>query len=516
MLGGMRHSWALASSFGLFGLASLPLACFSDNTTTSPGEPDASEILPDAAGPVEDAEPPSDATTTVIPDAGADAPPIIDAGPLPLTLTVLLNGAPEPGVNVVLQDDTGAVVTTAITGATGSITQLVAAGSQVTVLLGTPQYPNLITIEDVAPGDVLEVVDTASSTSTFPGEELSVSLPAPTWDASGISEQVFAGNCYNPLPYPLYLSDYCTSAGQFPLLAIAANAEIGQELAYTYQLANPEPDGTLPDGATSLPIALTRPWSTSSAIATIDSTNAPSVFDDGENTSLAPDVSLSYFEIAGGVSYSGTQAPGGSSDGGAQTGQFVMHPGYPDFVQGQALASQGTSNGIVVTAAATRAASQATSLTMSFDLSTLPLITAASLDSTDGGTTAQPNVTWTSAGSLAAATGIFASTQWFSSTTTDAGTSYVSGTWTLLAPPTATSMRAPALPASLSAWAPAADASFTSLPRVGAVKASTLPGYAGLRAVFGSLSLIAGYPIVPPTLSTNGTIYVVGIYPDEG
>ncbi|HEX3769869.1 MAG TPA: hypothetical protein VHV30_03345 [Polyangiaceae bacterium] len=520
----MRHVNAFASTVCLLGIASAPLACFSDATSPPPpplaadaSDTDASAMEPDATStPVDDAQAPAaDARPpAVVPEAGEDAAPPIDAGPQPLTLTVLSAGAPESGINVVFQDATGAVVTTSVTGPAGSVSQLVAAGSQVTVLLGTPQNPNLVTIQDVAPGDALEVVDGPVPTESS-GQNVSVSLPAPSWDASDVSEEVFAGPCYNPLPYPLYLSSYCTSAGQFPLLAIATE---GAEIAYTYQLANAVPEGGLPDGSDAYPFGITRPWSTSNAVATVDAINAPSIDDDGTTTSTAGDVQLSYFETAGGITFSDPQGPSGvTGDGGVESAQFVMHPGYPNFLQGQATINRGTSNGVVFSGGATRAAAQATSLAMSFDLSTLPLITNSAIDASDGGTTSQPDVIWTSAGPLTAADGIFVSLQWFSNGTDDAGnTTYTNGTWTILSSSAATHVQAPALPTSLASWAPSADASFDSLPRVGAVKAPTFGGYGGLRATFGSLSFIDGYQVTVPPLPSNGTIYVVGIYPDEG
>jgi hypothetical protein len=516
-----RKAWAVASSLGLFGLAVVPLACFSNTDTPPPADTDSGTPAPDGGVPEDDATMP-----TV--DAGpgpADAGPVdtgtdvavVDAGPQPLTLTVLLSGAPEPGVNVVFQDVTGAVVTTATTDATGTVTQFVTAGSQVTAILGTTKNPNLVTIQGVAPGDALKVIDTSSSSSGSTGEDLTVTLPAPTWDAAGVGEAVYAGNCYNPIGYPLYLASYCETAGQFPLLALAVQTPSQQEIAYTYQVGNAlDLDAGLPDGDTSLPLTVTRPWSTSSATATITSTNPPLLTDDAGATNTASYVNLAYDEVVGGSVFSSPQASGGTTDdAGTQSATFVMHPGYPDFVEGRAVDTYERNSIVLVAGGATRAAPQATSMAMAFDLSTLPLITTASIDSADGGTTAQPNVTWTSAGSLSAASGIFVSTQWFASLLTDAGTSYVNGTWSIVAAPTATNVRAPALPASFAAWAPPANASFNPA-RVGAIKASFVSDYTGFRAAFGGIPFISGYEIVVPTLPVNGTVYVVGIYPDEG
>jgi hypothetical protein len=511
-----RTAWMVASSFGVLGLANATLACFSSTSATPPEYDSGTRPQADANPFAEDTGTPSRDGGRPPTDAGADTT-VVDAGPEPLKLTVLLLGAPEPGVNVVFQDDTGAVVTTATTGTDGTVTQFVTAGSQVTALLGSPQAPNLVTIQGVAPGDALTMVDTPSN-SPPQGENVTVTLPAAAWDAAGTAEEVYAGSCYNPPSYPLYLSSRCETAGQFPLLARAVDSTSQQEIAYTYQLGNvAQPEGGLPDGETSLPIAITLPWATSTATATLTSTNPPGLPDDGGTTSTADGVSLAYYEVAEGVPLSVPPDPADTTDdGGTLSNGFVMHPGYPDFVQGDAFDLFNTPIGIVVAGVATRAAPQATSLAMSFDLSTLPLITATSIETTDGGTTSQPNVTWTSTGSLSAADGIYVSAQWFSSAATEAGTVYVDGTWTILAPPTATNVRAPALPASLAAWAPSATASFNSRPRMGAIQASFVTGYAGFRAQFGGLSILSGYEIVLPTLPVNGTVHLVGIYQDEG
>jgi hypothetical protein len=349
-------------------------------------------------------------------------------------------------------------------------------------------------------------------------QTVTTTLPAATWDAAATAYYVYAGPCGNSVPNPIYFQSDCESGGEFPLLARAVDTSTQAEIAYTYQTGNSvEPDGGLPDGDTALPVVITRPWATSAATATLTATNPPGLPDDGGTTSTAGNMSVFYYEVAGGLPLLGQAIPGGATeDGGTESKAFVMHTGYPDFVQGEAFDSVNTSAGVIVAGAATRVAPGATSLAMSLDLSTLPLITSTSLETDDGGTVSQPNVTWTSAGSLSTANGLFISTQWFASTATEAGTTYVNGTWNILAPPTATNVHAPALPASLAAWAPSATASFNSRPRMAAIQASFLSGYAGLRALFAGLPLLSGFQITLPTLPVNGTLYIVGVYQDEG
>ncbi len=524
MLAPMKHaSLAIVSSLGVLVLAGAPVACFSSSAApgddSGPGVDSAAPGDDTGAPAVDAAPPPGDSGTkdSGPADAGADTT-VVDAGPQPLTLTVLKLGSPEPGVNVVFQDDTGAVVATATTDVAGTVSQLVVPGSQVTALLGDARSPSPVTIQGVAPGDVLTVVDVAPGTTPPPGENVTVTLPAGTWDAAGADEEVYAGQCYNPVSYPLYLASYCETAGEFPLLARAVDTTSQEEIAYTYQLGNAaQPDGGLPDGATSLPITVALPWETSTAVATITAANPPGLPGEGGTTGTANDVAVTYYEEAEGLSFSVPASPGGAiDDAGTQTASFVMHPGYPSFVQAGAVDTIPSDGAYVVAAGATRAAAQATSLAASLDLSTIPLITGTSVDTADGGATAQPSVNWTSTGSLAGASGIYVSAQWSDSFTTDAGTTYVSGTWTILAPPTATTVHAPSLPASLAAWAPSPTASFYTTPRVAAVQASFIPDYATFRATFGGLPLLSGYTLTLPTLPVNGTAYLVGFYPDEG
>jgi hypothetical protein len=261
---------------------------------------------------------------------------------------------------------------------------------------------------------------------------------------------------------------------------------------------------------------VTRAWSPSTATQTITGSNIPQVPADAGPDEVQDNVFFAYSEVADGVALNLPATTLSPLDGGTQTGVFAVHPGYADVAQAEAYFTMGTDFGNVdsVLVGVTRAPA-GTTPTAAFDFNTLPLITAASVDSTDAGTPVQPEVSWTS-GSLAAANGVFVQLQW-SSQPGDAGGGYVSGLWTILAPATATTVRAPAMPASV-AQAPAANAEYGSIPRVGAVQTSLVPGYSGLRALFGTLSFFpnGGYELSVPPLPADGTIFVSGIYPNEG
>ena len=150
-------------------------------------------------------------------------------------------------------------------------------------------------------------------------------------------------------------------------------------------------------------------------------------------------------------------------------------------------------------------------------LSSLPYITTSSLDSSDAGTPAQPNVSWTTSGAATAAAGVFVSLQWYARDV-DAGTS-INGTWTILAPSTATSVRAPALPAASQSFAPASNAQFNSAPRVGLVSGSLVPSYGVLRGEFGAIPFFGAnsdWSFALPALPADGTINFSVIFPNEG
>jgi hypothetical protein len=513
----MKRFTLVFGSVGLVGLvclATVPAACV---TSTNPGAPDEdSGALPgeDAGTPGTDATAPGNDSGPA--DSGADvALDSGDAAPAPLTLTVLLAGAPESGVLVVFQDAAGAVVSTATTDAAGSVSQLVVAGSQVTVFLGTASSPNLVTVQDVAPGDALTLVDYGASTGESYLESVNVTLPAPTWDAATTGEEVYAASCQQADQYALDLQSYCVSQGQFPLLAVAADYETNpeQEIAYTYQLGNPVvPDAGLPTDGGNPQFAIARPWSTSSVTDTVTTSTLPLLPSDGGLNFQS--LSLDYWEGAEGLAVPMVSGNVYSlpSDGGEPSSTFVVHTGFPDFVQTTAYASLNTPNESSDVFVTTRGAPPAASQTSALALGTLPALTGATINPDDAGTLQQPIVTWTSAGSLAAANGIFVQVQ-FSGSYSDGG--YVAGTWSIVAPPNVTSVSAPSLPPSAPVAVPA-NASYGP-PRVVAVQASFLAGYSAFKAQFAAIPVFTGNwsPSVP-LLPVDGTLYVSVLYPNEG
>ena len=120
-----------------------------------------------------DAAPPDGAT--------ADAA-TADAAVAPVAITVDNDLGPEPSVLVVFQDSTGAVLAQVTTDANGVASQVVPAGSQVTAIMGSMSAPSLLTIEDVAPGDVLTAYNPADTSVS--GAQVATTVQAPALPTS--------------------------------------------------------------------------------------------------------------------------------------------------------------------------------------------------------------------------------------------------------------------------------------------------------------------------------------------
>ena len=488
----------------VIGIASLPIvlpACFSSTSVDdAPVEDQPDSGGPDAAAGTDAAM--MDATMTMVQStmeaavAETSTPTpeaAVDAGPLAVTVVVVNDLGPEPGATVVFQDATGHVLATVTTDASGRASQVVEAGSQVTAVLGTPENVELVTVEGVTPGDTITAHD--ATAATFANAQVSIdALPDAAPPPGTDSYLVNVGNCYaafesTPMLLPLTLD--CENGGTFPVLVEALNSDDPNPLGFTYQNGN-----TLPLDGGIAHVSLNGAWSTVSPTQSISLANVPS----------ALTTYTSYGEIANGVALGQPSYVTPDGDGGA-TGTFPVHPGYAASAQSEANVSSYRNSGVAVSAVATRTP-PSDGGSSSFDLSTLlPLIDDVTLDSSQPG---RPTVTWvTEAGSLAAASGTLAVLTW----TAPDDASGIFGTWMILAPPTATSVQAPELPASLAAWAPSADATFSSPASVIVVQGSFLSSYAQLRSLFSTLPVtnallsdnLSQGPVVPP-LPVDGTL----------
>jgi hypothetical protein len=505
---------------GLLILAGAPFACGSSGDLSPTGTPDAGFVgsgdsgvqSPDATAPSTD----GGVAPSPLADGGVDADASPDAGPL--TVHVTSGGAPEPGTPIVFHDATGAVLSSATTDATGSVTQMMVPGGQVTAILGTLEDPSPVTVQEVQPGDTITFVAAPPFSSDIVGF-FTVELPAGIWDAGigdagngdgdagGVTETVSAGLCSITLPNFLSVGSNCQTGGTFPLF-VSARDENQRELAYTYQKGNLVPDS----GGSEAPedVAVARPFSPVTVLQTIAVTNIPADADGG----IIDYVQTSDTEIADGLTTQLTLLSQGAKVNGTESDVYPAHPGYADAVQSEALYTHATPcpnpdpyyDLAWALVADTRAAAPAASQTTTFDLSALPLVTSSALDTSDAGTAERPSVTWTSQAPLTAADGIFTIVHWYVSEPE------VSGTWTILAPSSSTRTHAPALPASLAAYGPSSSSSFFNPPAVAALQSTLAPGYAKLRANTGLLPTIDNF-VQMPTLPASGTLFVSVYFP---
>lgn len=493
---------------GVSCLGSLLPACFSstavDDTPFVPmaddsgvdgvANPGVDATIEEAAAPLEAAVP----EASGVPEASTPEAAPMEAGPTTVSVIVVDDRGPEPGVNVVFQDANGNPLTSATTDANGRVTAAAPDGSQVTVLLGSQLNVQVVTFEGVAPGDVLTAHD--ATDTTFANAQVSLdALPDAAAPLGTTSYVVDIGNCssaFTALPALVYLSPDCESYGTFPVLVEASNGT--GPIGFTYQTHN-----VLPLDGGVAHVSLNGTWSTTLPTQSIGVSN----FDFANLTGY-----MSYSEIADGISF-GRPINFGSTDGGATT-SYTVHPGYPVAVQNEANQSINRGSEIAISAVATRSAPSADGGAASFDMSTLlPLLDAVTLDSSQP---AQPAVSWvTEAGSLAAANGTIVMVTW--SEPVDGG-NILQGTWTIVAPPTVTAAKAPVLPAALAAWAPSPGATFTSTPTVIVVQGSFVSSYAELRAQFAGLpapsSLLYdqfGVGGVVPPLPVDGTLKLTAI-----
>ena len=495
----MRPRW-----LGLAALPLLPLACFGSDGKNGGGATidagfdgtsfEASGDDSSSDGPATN-DGPVDAMAEAVADVQLDVP--VDSPPQPVTMTVVTPTGPKQGITVVFEDATGTVLATVVTDATGKASHVVPAGSQVTVLIGSPTSPQITTIAGVAPGDMLTALDTTSAAAP------TVSLDAvPTWtaDAGAANYAVYAGaSCWNTFmtpPVTFTLSTACQQAGKFPLLVIAQNATF-LPVGFTYQKGN---SITTDDAGIAHASLAGGTWTTTAPLTQTVQTS---------NSSGTLSGAIGFSEIAGGVPLQTSSFLPSPDDAGAQGSAYIVHPGYADAVQAEVNVLTIVS-GASLAAIATQSAPPTTSGTTSLDVSTLlPSITNATVDST---TPAQPGMSWTSASSLASTAGFIVQIGWTAST--DAGT--VSGTWTIYAPPSATSVKAPALPSSATGWAPPTGASF-AFPTLAAVKATFLPGYDAFRAQTSSFPMPNVYQTgvaIVPTLPAMGTLWLTTYGPN--
>jgi hypothetical protein len=450
-------------------------------------------------------------------DAGAEA--TVDAG-MPVVVTVVGAAGPEPGVIIVYDDPTGAYVAMQTTDASGRASMVVAAGSMVTALLGSPTtYSSPFTIMGVEPGDALTVVDWGSLPSSDQGTRAECTTVNVTEQAAPLANTAFylasSGLVRAPtvtkLPSTVALGGQCggpstPAAGPPSSIELGASIAAGQpkvpvlleafdngdnQLGYLFDKASALPSSAAGADAATGQVTLAGAWSTTYTNQTLDITNVP-------------DAGLSYTPILSEV-VSGTLTtdpqyftPFGNT--------FFTHPGFADFIQVEASSTVYFQSGQAMAMTLPAPTGDATIPMDLTPLASMPVLSGTSVDTTNP---ARPTFTWTtSSGSLSTVTGIvvFAS---FSGAGGDGGNT--SGNWTIVAPAQAqASLTAPELPGSLGAWiAPSTGFTGGNNVEIWGLQGTALPTYAAVRAAASAFTeqpaCNINAPIVPalPTVGTN-------------
>ena len=467
-----------------------------------------------------------DAVPDVVPDVTMDATAeaAVDAG-VPVVVTVVGAGGPEPGVIVVYDDPTGAYVAMQTTDASGRASRVVAAGSMVTALLGSPStYSSPYTVVGVQPGDALTVVDWGSLPSSDVGTRAECTTIDVTEQAAPLANTAFylasSGLVRAPtvaaLPGALALGGQCASqlsqaAGPPSSIELGASIVAGQPqypvlleafdngdnpLGYLFSKSNALPSAA--DGGDAATAQLTVPgaWSTTYTNQTLNITNVPDA-----GLTFTPILS----EVVSGTLTTDPQyfSPFGNT--------FFTHPGFADFIQVEASSTVYYQSGQAMAMALPTPTGDATIPMDLSPLASMPVLSGTGVDTTDP---ARPKFTWTtSSGSLSTVTGILVFATF--SGAGDAGDT--SGNWTIVAPAQSqASLMAPELPASLGAWiAPSAGFTGGNNVEVWGLQGTALPTYSAVRAAASSFTEQPAcniYPPIVPALPAVGTNLMVTMY----
>ena len=464
-------------------------ACSDDAAEPSPkSEVDASSEASATPAPTSTGGPTDGGSPPAPTDASSSADADAATGPVTVRVRDAAN-KPLPGAPVLFSDAAGAKLGVVSSDANGVASYPAPSGSQVTVSFGGELRPRLLTITAVEPGDDLLAIDTEQSRLNGLAP-LTLESPPPD-GPSASSYQVVVGRCETGggnFPQTLYPSPSCGRLDVPMTVYIEARGGGGVPLAWASTNVSLVLDG----GAQ--PALTFGPWTTSFTRQTVTVANAG----DAGSALLVRhyDVSNGQLMLKGGL----RNPPVSGND---RTATFTSVP-VADGRQAEALTERYSAAGLSVvgTAARTAAAVLDGGLSLEFG-DRLPALSGTGLDA---GSEARPFVSWTSTGSLAGTDGTYVVLSW--SEPLDAGKAY--GSWTLLVPPTASSVQTPALPAGFRGAPSTLSEFFNPTPAVVSLEASFIPGYAKLRSVGGLLTppseLAAGGTLVLPALPQNGTV----------
>jgi hypothetical protein len=398
----------------------LAVAC-EDSSSSSGG------VFNPEAGPGFDGGGLPEAGPIPVADAGIDAPPPTPKG---VTVTVLDALVGKKDVRVIFHDATGAVTGEKLTDATGKAS-IAPAPSAITVLAQrTSAVPTNVTYFGVAEGDNLIVALPEIATEGPAIGQYSVSFTqGGLLTGANSTNVVVGGGCSGGTQDPTQP----TAVGLFPYCVAAKNAVLGSASAngtllgfgFAKDVAKPALNATAPVGPLT---PLKAPGQTNVTV-----TNA---------NDINPFAEL--YAIANGQMFF---AQGG---GGATTGagaKFITATDFADAYQTVVRGSAQNAFSSEVGFIRREATTAPDSLTLGFDFANaLPKVTDVT---TASPTVGRPDVTLTSAASLATSDGGAVTLRW--TTATNNG-----GSWTFVlpGPAAAASFKAPALPADATVFVP--------------------------------------------------------------
>jgi hypothetical protein len=426
----------------------LPLAC-EDSSGSSSG----ATFNPDAGGfetgpsPMPEAGP--------LPEAGVDSSP---PAPLGVTVTVTDSALPKANARVILQDAAGLVIDEKATDATGKVT-LPTAPSMVTVLLANGiSSVSPVTFMGVADGDKLVVaaVPDVAVDPTIVGQysvafsNAGVAATANAFNvAAGAGCPGGSGAPGEPAIVDLYAS--CLNAKN-AVLSDAMNGATLLGFGFAKDLAKPA--APPPAAATNVgPLAFTAPGST-----TLSATNVPPAVNS---------VSSDLFAIANSGAFRMNYSSGAVASGGQV---FKTPTGFAEAYQSLVVFDEFNATSMSSRIFVRREAVPASNTLTSVDFATaLPRITDVPITLPTAG---RPEVVVTSAAALGSADGGVATFSWSNSL------AEINGGWTVVFPPSTTTIKLPALPADAGTFVPTSN---VSIDEVIFLEATQVPGYKELK-----------------------------------
>lgn len=402
-----------------------------------------------------------------------DAAPPNEAGGKGLVVNVKSMGAAVANVAVLFHDATGAVTSQAKTDATG-VTSAETAPAMATIAVPRPDGSGaLLTYLGLVEGDVLNV----EVAPTLVGEPPQVGTFSVTFTNAApnatLHEVQVNGRCFGSTgptptqPIVVSLSQACLKQPNNVLLATAFD-DGDVPLQFTFKRGEPSPAMNA-NRDVLLPI-----WAAPATIAVTATNTGPEAAISGEVT-----------QISDGAPVVVGQNPTGDFLGAGASFRYAN--GFAEALQVKVRSELDSSTQLVL-----RRAAPSDKATVDF-ATALPRLTGL----TATGAT-RPDVTVTSAGSLASSDGGFVSLRWSKLT---GGENFIDFSWSFVLPPATTSFKAPALPAELAALAPPAE----SASGAGFFESDAVQGYAQLKAAIVPVSGIPPYFDERGVLPTNGT-----------